>query len=164
MPAQHLSSCGCCDAAGPVYWSAEFLNPPAPEPVEIAVAAAPAPGPDGVENGVDVGNRTDRRRQLYDGEAHLYGLPFGETRDSKPRHADGWLEMIRWMQKTENSGILVIMRHLLDYLAKHYGPEDKGRRQNIEIEEWYEISARRSLKNTFSPEERNKLIAWIGNE
>ena len=28
---------------------------------------------------------------------------------------------------------------ILDYLAKHYGPENKGRRENLEDIEWYEL-------------------------
>jgi len=53
---------------------------------------------------------------------------------------EGWVQMIRWMQKTqglwdlgENESIIV------DYLAKHYAPEDIGRRANLDIAaiEWY---------------------------
>jgi len=53
---------------------------------------------------------------------------------------EGWESMIRWMQETqglwdlgENEG------PILDYLAKHYGVSNNGRRRNLEIEEWYEI-------------------------
>ncbi len=53
---------------------------------------------------------------------------------------EGWEEMIRWMQKTqklwdlgENEDVI------LDYLAEHYAPEDKGRRENLVVEQWYDI-------------------------
>jgi hypothetical protein len=53
---------------------------------------------------------------------------------------EGWVQMIRWMQETQglwdlgkNEGIIV------DYLAKHYAPEEVGRRANLDIAaiEWY---------------------------
>ncbi len=53
---------------------------------------------------------------------------------------DGWISMIRWMQAKqglwdlgENEKIIV------NYLAKNYAPEEKGRRANLEDIEWYRI-------------------------
>jgi hypothetical protein len=51
---------------------------------------------------------------------------------------DGWEEMIRWMQKTQ--GLWPLGENepiILDYLAKNYGPEETGRRANLEDVEWY---------------------------
>ncbi|MCB0630260.1 MAG: hypothetical protein R2824_04620 [Saprospiraceae bacterium] len=51
---------------------------------------------------------------------------------------DGWEEMIRWMQKTQ--GLWPLGENepiILDYLADNYGPEDTGRRANLENVEWY---------------------------
>ena len=142
-----------------------ILNPPAPEPVEIAVAAAPAPDPDRVENGVDVESGLIAEGDYMMVKRTCTACHSAKLVTQNRATRDGWLEMIRWMQETQKLWDLGDNETLiLDYLAKHYGPEDKGRRQNIEIEEWYEISARRSFKNTYSPEERNKLLAWIGNE
>ena len=52
----------------------------------------------------------------------------------------GWESMIRWMQETqklwdlgENEPII------LDYLAKHYAPQRKGRRAQLTHIEWYEL-------------------------
>lgn len=54
---------------------------------------------------------------------------------------EGWEEMIRWMQETQKLWDLGENEDkILDYLAKHYAPEDKGRRPNLVVEEWYEIS------------------------
>ena len=53
---------------------------------------------------------------------------------------EGWLTTIRWMQKTQNLWDLGDQESIiLDYLAKNYAPENKGRRQNLTVEEWYEL-------------------------
>lgn len=53
---------------------------------------------------------------------------------------EGWEEMIRWMQATQNLPDLGENEDkVLDYLAKHYAPEYKGRRANLVVEEWYEL-------------------------
>ena len=53
---------------------------------------------------------------------------------------DGWLETIRWMQETQKLWDLGENEPgILDYLAKHYGPEETGRRKPLEIAEWYEL-------------------------
>ena len=55
---------------------------------------------------------------------------------------DGWLEMIRWMQRTQKLWDLGDNEaKILDYLAKHYGPEDQGRRAPVEVEQWYQLAA-----------------------
>ncbi len=53
---------------------------------------------------------------------------------------DGWKDMIRWMQKTQ--GLWQLGKSepiILDYLAKHYAPEEIVRRPGLDIEaiEWY---------------------------
>lgn len=45
---------------------------------------------------------------------------------------DGWLEMIRWMQKTQGLWPLGDNESvIIDYLAKHYGPVHSGRRKPL---------------------------------
>jgi hypothetical protein len=52
----------------------------------------------------------------------------------------GWLEVIRWMQKTQKLGDLGKDEPLiLDYLAKNYAPQHTGRRMPLENIEWYEL-------------------------
>nr|WKN37775.1 hypothetical protein K4G66_03515 [Tunicatimonas sp. TK19036] len=53
---------------------------------------------------------------------------------------EGWHSMIVWMQETqklwdlgENEAVI------LDYLEKHYAPENIGRRRNLENIEWYDL-------------------------
>lgn len=53
---------------------------------------------------------------------------------------EGWKEMIKWMQETQKLWDLGENEpKILDYLAKHYAPEDQGRRVALKVEEWYEL-------------------------
>ncbi|MEM7510480.1 MAG: hypothetical protein AAF388_06080 [Bacteroidota bacterium] len=53
---------------------------------------------------------------------------------------EGWEEMIRWMQQTQKLWDLGENEEkILAYLTEHYGPEDKGRRAPLAVEDWYEI-------------------------
>ncbi|MEN7550208.1 hypothetical protein AAG747_19970 [Rapidithrix thailandica] len=53
---------------------------------------------------------------------------------------DGWKEMIRWMQESQNLWDLGPNEELiLDYLAKHYAPKMTGRRARLKDIEWYEL-------------------------
>ena len=52
----------------------------------------------------------------------------------------GWLDMIRWMQATQGLWDLgENEKTIVDYLAKHYAPEEVGRRANLDVAaiEWY---------------------------
>jgi hypothetical protein len=62
----------------------------------------------------------------------------GKTITQNRMERDGWEEAIRWMQETQ--GLEDLGEHesiILDYLAKNYAPESKGRRPNLENIEWY---------------------------
>ncbi len=51
---------------------------------------------------------------------------------------DGWKKMIRWMQETQNLWDLGTNEDIiLDYLAKHYAPDEAGRRPNLPSPTWY---------------------------
>ena len=53
---------------------------------------------------------------------------------------EGWKNMIRWMQQTQNLWDLGGNEEkILDYLSTHYAPEEQGRRANLEIEQWYKL-------------------------
>lgn len=50
----------------------------------------------------------------------------------------GWEKMIRWMQETQNLWDLGANEGIiLDYLAKHYAPQNTGRRAPLTDIEWY---------------------------
>lgn len=53
---------------------------------------------------------------------------------------EGWINVIRWMQETQNLWDLGANEEIIvNYLAKNYAPEDKGRRDILENIEWYEL-------------------------
>jgi len=53
---------------------------------------------------------------------------------------EGWQATITWMQETQNLWSLGDNREkIVTYLAKNYGPQPKGRRQNLSSVEWYEL-------------------------
>lgn len=55
---------------------------------------------------------------------------------------EGWKGMLDWMRATQNLHDLGDNEEpILDYLAKHYAPENKGRRVNIEDVEWYVLES-----------------------
>ena len=52
----------------------------------------------------------------------------------------GWTATIRWMQKTQNLWELGENEELIiNYLAKNYGPIQKGRREGLKDIEWYPL-------------------------
>lgn len=53
---------------------------------------------------------------------------------------EGWESTIAWMQETQNLwGLGTRKDPIVHYLAKNYGPESKGRRQNLTNIEWYKL-------------------------
>ncbi len=53
---------------------------------------------------------------------------------------EGWLNTIRWMQESQNLWNLGANEEIiLDYLEKHYAPEEKGRRAPLTNVEWYDL-------------------------
>ena len=53
---------------------------------------------------------------------------------------EGWVSIIRWMQETQNLWDLGVKETIIvDYLAKNYAPDEKGRRDNLENIEWYDL-------------------------
>ncbi len=52
----------------------------------------------------------------------------------------GWTATIKWMQETQNLWDLGGNEDLIvNYLAKYYAPEEKGRRAQLTNIEWYEL-------------------------
>ncbi|WP_420603199.1 monoheme cytochrome C [Flagellimonas sp.] len=53
---------------------------------------------------------------------------------------EGWKATIKWMQETQNLWDLGSNEEtIVTYLAKNYAPVAKGRRQNLENIDWYEL-------------------------
>ena len=72
--------------------------------------------------------------------AHCTGCHSPKLITQNRADRQGWLEVIRWMQKTQNLWDLGDQEEaILTYLAKNYAPERKGRRAPIMDIEWYEL-------------------------
>lgn len=57
---------------------------------------------------------------------------------------EGWRNMIKWMQETQNLWELGANEDkIVAYLAKNYAPDKQGRRANLENIEWYELEEER---------------------
>ena len=54
--------------------------------------------------------------------------------------AEGWDNLIQWMQQTQNLWDLGENKKLIvSYLAKNYSPGEQGRRKPLSDIEWYEL-------------------------
>ena len=112
-------------------------QPEAPK-TEIASTAAPSAPSEDVVNGIHVpsGLIADDGYELVMGTCgacHSLKL-VTQNRATK----QGWLDMIRWMQETQKLWDLGDNEEkILNYLAKNYAPENKGRRENLTNIDWY---------------------------
>ena len=90
--------------------------------------------------------KDDARAELPEGEAkemvvancvHCHGHKL-ITQNSASR--EGWQNMIIWMQETQGLWPLGPNEDkILDYLAEHFAPQNKGRRSPLTDIEWYEL-------------------------
>ncbi len=73
--------------------------------------------------------------------AHCTGCHSSKLVTQYGASRDGWLDKIRWMQRTQNLGELGEAEPvILDYLAKHYPPAEKfDRREPLKDVEWYRL-------------------------
>lgn len=72
--------------------------------------------------------------------ANCTGCHSGKLVTQNRATREGWTNMIRWMQRTQNLKDLgADEQKILDYLTKNYAPAEQGRRANLEVEEWYEL-------------------------
>lgn len=119
---------------------------PAPEPM----AAVYRPGTGGSPSVPDPEERVENGLHVATGLVYAEGFELVRgtctachsakliTQNRATR--EGWEQMIRWMQKTQNLWDLGANEPIiLDYLAAHYAPEEIGRRANLDVEaiEWY---------------------------
>ena len=72
--------------------------------------------------------------------ANCTGCHSGKLVGQNRATREGWKEMIRWMQATQNLHDLGENEEIiLNYLEKYYGPEESGRRKQVVITEWYKL-------------------------
>jgi hypothetical protein len=72
--------------------------------------------------------------------AHCTGCHSSKLITQNRAEREGWIQMIRWMQETQNLWDLGEHEEaIVSYLAKYYAPEEKGRRAPLTDIEWYEL-------------------------
>lgn len=94
-----------------------------------------------IENGIHV------RTGLKDGEglmtvvAHCTACHSAQLVIQNRMSKERWNATIRWMQETQNLWDLGDSQEVIvDYLVKNYPVYSKGRRENLENIEWYNLS------------------------
>lgn len=101
---------------------------------------ASEPGFDQVENGIHLRTGFVEGEGLMTVVTHCTACHSAKLVTQNRMTREGWEQTIRWMQKTQNLWDLGENEQIiLDYLAAHYAPEKKGRRQNLADIEWYEL-------------------------
>lgn len=98
--------------------------------------------PDGVVNGIDTltGMAYDENFAMV--RANCITCHSSKLITQNRATREGWKAMLDWMYETQNLKDLGENEGpILDYLAKHYAPENKGRRANLEDIEWYELES-----------------------
>jgi cytochrome c5 len=107
-------------------------NPVSPEPATTAVASEDIVDGIHLPSGLIVADGFETVRTTC--TACHSGKLVAQNRATRT----GWKEMITWMQETQGLWPLGDNEPIiLDYLATNYGPEETGRRANLEEVEWY---------------------------
>lgn len=112
-----------------------------PDQAAMAVVADTVTIDDGIVNGIHVetGFVVDDNWQVVVATCTACHSAKLVTQNRADR--DGWTKMIRWMQKTQKLWDLGDNEALiLDYLAKNYAPQKKGRRARLTNIEWYDLA------------------------
>ncbi|MEM6316700.1 MAG: hypothetical protein AAF960_03465 [Bacteroidota bacterium] len=95
---------------------------------------------DRIENGIHLASGLIYGDHFDLVRAHCTACHSGKLVAQNRATREGWQQMIRWMQETQGLWELGANEpKILDYLAANYGPEEVGRRANIDMAavEWY---------------------------
>ncbi|MFT5166742.1 MAG: hypothetical protein ACI8P3_001974 [Saprospiraceae bacterium] len=96
--------------------------------------------PDKIENGIHVQTGLIYATGFDQVRAHCTVCHSAKLVTQNRATKEGWEQMIQWMQATQGLWDLGANQdRIIDYLATNYAPEQKGRRENLNIEEveWY---------------------------
>jgi len=110
-------------------------------PEQAATDVGPIAVDEGIVNGIHVetGFIVDDNWEVVRGTCTACHSAKLVTQNRADR--EGWTKMIRWMQKTQKLWDLGDSEALiLDYLAKNYAPQKKGRRARLTNIEWYDLT------------------------
>ena len=95
---------------------------------------------DRIENGVHVGTGFIEGEGLTEVINNCTNCHSAKLVTQNRMSRERWEATIRWMQETENLWDLGNNEDIIvNYLATHYAPTKKGRRQNLSNIEWYEL-------------------------
>ena len=113
-----------------LYEHPDWFKPDSVVEKEVLVAETPDVDPTAFTEG--------EHRMLV--VANCTGCHSGKLVTQNRATREGWQNMIRWMQETQNLKDLgPDEEKILDYLSTHYAPAEQGRRHNIQVEEWYSL-------------------------
>lgn len=117
-----------------------------PEPDQPIAAAAPAVPVSGIVNGVDTETGLIAKGNWEIVRANCTSCHSAKLITQNRQDREGWKGLIVWMQETQGLWDLGDNETLvLDYLATHYAPEDKGRRAPLKDVEWYVLDLTAAL-------------------
>jgi len=115
---------------------ADVFKPKPPRPA-TPVLVIPEPA-NGIRNGVDIGTGLIAEDGWEMVRANCTACHSAKLITQNRQTRDGWKEVIAWMQETQGLWDLGKNEDLiLDYLAKNYAPEAKGRRARLKNIQWY---------------------------
>ena len=114
-----------------------------PEPQYQSVSPSPIvinDDPDKIENGIHIQTGLTYAPGFDQVRANCTVCHSAKLVIQNRATKEGWTQMIEWMQQTQGLWDLGADKsRIIDYLANHYAPEEKGRRENIDMDEveWY---------------------------
>ena len=111
--------------------------------IDAARNPLPYTNPDLVQNGIHIGTGLAYDHNFKIVKAVCTRCHSAKLITQTSATREGWLDMIRWMQRTQGLEQLGEFEvSILDYLSTHYAPEYYGRRPSLDQSsiEWYQLT------------------------
>ena len=94
----------------------------------------------GIKDGIHINTGLKDAEGLPLVIAHCTGCHSAKLITQNRLSKDGWQEVIKWMQETQNLWDLgEDEESIVAYLSKNYAPSQKGRREPLKNIEWYAL-------------------------
>ena len=123
-----------------VFMLGYFLYFQSDKKPENIITDHPASGNE-IKNGIHVRTGLKEGEGLMTVVAHCTACHSAQLIIQNRMNKERWNATIRWMQETQNLWDLGDSQEVIvDYLVKNYPVYSKGRRENLENIEWYELS------------------------
>ncbi|HMB64177.1 MAG TPA: hypothetical protein VKN36_13945 [Eudoraea sp.] len=105
---------------------------------ENGYSSIPEEDPDRIENGIHLRTGFAEGVGLMETVNNCTGCHSAQLVTQNRMSREGWVATIRWMQESQNLWDLGEEEPIIvNYLATHYTPTDKGRRENLANIDWY---------------------------